>query len=67
MFPATYESRSCRASFLNENTQAMDPAEVEFLAEKEVVSIVPNFTLEEIYMIGVSESRDTDTRCANFV
>jgi len=32
----------------------MDPAEVEFLAEKESIKIVPNFTLEEIYMIGVS-------------
>ncbi|KAL8603059.1 DNA replication complex GINS protein PSF2 [Nucella lapillus] len=30
----------------------MDPAEVEFLAEKETINIVPNFTLEEIYMIG---------------
>ena len=32
----------------------MDPAEVEFLAEKESIKIVPNFTLEQIYMIGVS-------------
>jgi hypothetical protein len=32
----------------------MDPAEVEFLAEKEKVNIVPNFSLEEIYMLGVS-------------
>ncbi|KAK7113906.1 DNA replication complex GINS protein PSF2-like [Littorina saxatilis] len=30
----------------------MDPAEVEFLAEKENISIVPNFALEQIYMIG---------------
>jgi len=32
----------------------MDPAEVEFLAEKELVTIVPNFELDTVYLIGVS-------------
>lgn len=32
----------------------MDPSEVEFLAEKELVKIVPNFSLDKIYLIGVS-------------
>ncbi|CAC5387347.1 DNA replication complex GINS protein PSF2-like [Mytilus californianus] len=30
----------------------MDPAEVEFLAEKEEISVVPNFTQDKIYLIG---------------
>ncbi|XP_045194490.2 DNA replication complex GINS protein PSF2-like [Mercenaria mercenaria] len=30
----------------------MDPAEVEFLAEKELITIVPNFTLDKIFLIG---------------
>ncbi|KAK7498100.1 hypothetical protein BaRGS_00010688 [Batillaria attramentaria] len=30
----------------------MDPSEVEFLAEKESISIVPNFTLDQIYLIS---------------
>lgn len=32
----------------------MDPSEVEFLAEKELVKIIPNFSLDKIYLIGVS-------------
>lgn len=32
---------------------AMDPAEVEFLAEKETVKIIPNFSLDKVYLIGV--------------
>ncbi|KAK2085593.1 hypothetical protein P7K49_036893, partial [Saguinus oedipus] len=32
---------------------AMDVAEVEFLAEKELVTIIPNFSLDKIYLIGV--------------
>lgn len=32
----------------------MDPSEVEFLAEKEMVKIIPNFSLDKIYLIGVS-------------
>uniref|UniRef100_A0A4W5QWK8 GINS complex subunit 2 n=1 Tax=Hucho hucho TaxID=62062 RepID=A0A4W5QWK8_9TELE len=32
----------------------MDPSEVEFLAEKEAVKIIPNFSLDKIYLIGVS-------------
>ena len=32
----------------------MDPAEVEFIAEKEIITIVPNFTLDKIYLISVS-------------
>ena len=31
---------------------AMDPSEVEFLAEKELVQIVPNFSQDRIYLIG---------------
>ncbi|CAL8360976.1 DNA replication complex GINS protein PSF2 [Gadus morhua] len=30
----------------------MDPTEVEFLAEKEIVKIIPNFSLDKIYLIG---------------
>lgn len=32
----------------------MDVSEVEFLAEKELVTIIPNFSLDKIYLIGVS-------------
>jgi len=32
----------------------MEPNEVEFLAEKEMISIVPNFSQDKIYLIGVS-------------
>lgn len=35
------------------NKAAMDPSEVEFLAEKEMVKIIPNFSLDKIYLIGV--------------
>lgn len=31
----------------------MDSADVEFLAEKQIVSIVPNFSLDKIYLISV--------------
>lgn len=31
----------------------MDPSEVEFLAEKEMVKIIPNFSLDKVYLIGV--------------
>ncbi|XP_041789599.1 DNA replication complex GINS protein PSF2 [Chelmon rostratus] len=30
----------------------MDPSEVEFLAEKEMVKIIPNFSLDKVYLIG---------------
>ncbi|XP_035316645.1 DNA replication complex GINS protein PSF2-like isoform X1 [Cricetulus griseus] len=30
----------------------MDAAEVEFLAKKELVTIIPNFSLDKIYLIG---------------
>ncbi|XP_052022196.1 DNA replication complex GINS protein PSF2 [Apodemus sylvaticus] len=30
----------------------MDASEVEFLAEKEMVTIIPNFSLDKIYLIG---------------
>ncbi|XP_006005522.1 DNA replication complex GINS protein PSF2 [Latimeria chalumnae] len=30
----------------------MEPSEVEFLAEKEMVTIIPNFSLDQIYLIG---------------
>ena len=32
----------------------MDPAEVEFLAEKELVTIVPNFKGNKQYLLSVS-------------
>jgi len=32
----------------------MEANEVEFLAEKELISIVPNFSQDKIYLIGVS-------------
>ncbi|XP_047678638.1 DNA replication complex GINS protein PSF2 isoform X1 [Tachysurus fulvidraco] len=31
----------------------MDPSEVEFLSEKERVKIIPNFSLDKIYLIGI--------------
>ncbi|XP_048258508.1 DNA replication complex GINS protein PSF2-like [Haliotis rufescens] len=31
---------------------SMDPSEVEFLAEKELVTIVPNFAQDKIYLIS---------------
>jgi len=31
----------------------MDPSEVEFLAEKEIITIVPNFSQDRIYLITV--------------
>ena len=40
------------------NTATMDPSEVEFLAEKEHVKIVPNFTQDTIYLISVSHCFD---------
>ena len=30
----------------------MDPSEVEYLAEKELVQIVPNFSQDRLYLIG---------------
>jgi len=36
---------------VNYSTFYMDPAEIEFLAEKEPISIVPNFSLDRIYLI----------------
>lgn len=41
----------------------MDPSEVEFLAEKEMVTIIPNFSLDKIYLIGVSELLYLSRRC----
>ena len=41
-----------RANF-NDIREIMDPAEVEFLAEKETVTVVPNFAQDKIYLIGV--------------
>nr|XP_032836136.1 DNA replication complex GINS protein PSF2 isoform X1 [Petromyzon marinus] len=32
--------------------ESMDPAEVEFLAEEETVTIIPNFSLDKVYLIG---------------
>ena len=36
----------------------MDTAEVEFFAEKELIAIVPNFSQDKIYLIGVSEKQE---------
>ena len=33
----------------------MDPSEVEFLAEKEKISILTNFSENKIYLIGVGK------------
>ena len=37
--------------------QNMDPAEVEFFAEKENITIIPNFSLDKIYLISVSDKK----------
>ena len=34
----------------------MDPAEVEFVAEKEIVTIIPNFKGEKMYLLSVSST-----------
>lgn len=34
--------------------RAMDPSEAEFLAEKEMIKIIPNFSLDKVFLIGVS-------------
>ena len=49
------------APHMNEvpRSSAMDPSEVEFLAEKELVTIVPNFNLDKIYLIGVWKIQTT--------
>ena len=36
----------------------MDTAEVEFFAEKELIAIVPNFSQDKIYLIGVSKKQE---------
>ena len=35
----------------------MDPSEIEFVAEKESVKIIPNFSADKIYLIEVSVRR----------
>ncbi|XP_066438412.1 DNA replication complex GINS protein PSF2-like [Eleutherodactylus coqui] len=32
--------------------QWAEPAEVEFLAEKQLVTVIPNFSLDKVYLIG---------------
>lgn len=32
----------------------MDPSEAEFLAEKEMIKIIPNFSLDKVFLIGVT-------------
>lgn len=34
----------------------MDPLEAEFLAEKETIKIIPNFSLDKVFLIGVNIS-----------
>lgn len=31
----------------------MDPSEAEFLAEKEMIKIIPNFSMDKVFLIGV--------------
>ena len=38
--------------------QLMDPSEVEFFAEKELLTIIPNFSLDKIYLISVSDNKE---------
>ena len=37
----------------------MDPAQIEFLAEKESIAILPNFTEDKLYLISVSDNQCT--------
>ena len=39
----------------------MDYDEVEFLAEKEIITIIPNFQYKTLYLIGVA------IFCSNFI
>lgn len=32
----------------------MEPSEAEFLAEKEMIKIIPNFSLDKVFLIGVT-------------
>ena len=41
----------------------MDPSEVEFLAEKEKISIQTNFSEDKIYLIGVGVFITKKERC----
>lgn len=41
----------------------MDPSEVEFLAEKEKISIQTNFSEDKIYLIGVGVFLTKKERC----
>lgn len=47
--------RGGAAAGLERVLSVMDAAEVEFLAEKELVTIIPNFSLDKIYLIGVRQ------------
>lgn len=40
----------------------MEPAEAEFLAEKELVTIVPSFSMDRVHLIGVSGTGRGGTR-----
>ncbi|KAG5839284.1 hypothetical protein ANANG_G00203410 [Anguilla anguilla] len=42
----------CRFICSHKKNVLMDPSEVEFLSEKETVTIIPNFSLDKIYLIG---------------
>jgi hypothetical protein len=43
----------------------MEPAQIEFVAEKESVSILPNFTEDKLYLISVSSNSDYSTKDIN--
>lgn len=53
LFPIDSKRRENSSTKRSENEKNMDPLEVEFLAEKETVKIIPNFSLDKIYLIGV--------------
>ena len=42
--------------FIAYHYQAMDTTEIEFLAEKEIVTVVSNFSMDKIYLIGVNSA-----------
>lgn len=68
-FARNFDSWFCQASCKNyfhkldfqTGNARMDPAEVEFLAEKESVAIVPNFSQDKLYLIGVLYTHCTQT------
>lgn len=54
-FRITPRTLYARASYVTRRVRhaRMEPAEVEFLAEKELVTVVPNFSENRLYLISV--------------